>query len=151
MCAPRPLMMVGATGDWTVHTMSRAYPAIRDVFRLIGNPSNVHAEVFEFEHNYNQTSREAVYAWMAPRLLGAVDPKLFAEPSQTVATAEELHVFDKDHPAPEHVRTPKEVEDDLVRVLGRRLDSLSPPSSDTTPWDSRREVSEDDPSRPRRP
>ena len=140
LCAPRPLMMVGATGDWTIHTMSRAYPAIRDVFRLIGDPSNVHARAFDFPHNYNQTSREAVYAWMAPRLLGDVDPKSFAETPQSVATAGELLVFDKDHPAPGDLRSASELESALVSMLTKRLEELAPPKNATTPWDAGRLV-----------
>ena len=27
LCAPRPMMLVGATGDWTAKTMTRAFPA----------------------------------------------------------------------------------------------------------------------------
>lgn len=139
LCAPRPLMMVGATGDWTAHTMTRAFPAVRDVYRLIGDPADVHAEVFEFPHNYNQTSREAVYAWMSPRLLGQVDPKNFAEPPQKIATAAELRVFDRQRPAPEARKNAAELETDLIAIQNQRLDELSPPKTPNRPWDAGRE------------
>ena len=32
--APRPLLMVSATGDWTTNTMEREYPAVRAVYSL---------------------------------------------------------------------------------------------------------------------
>ena len=69
--APRPLLMVSATGDWTSNTMEREYPAVRALYALQGVPDRVHAVRFDAPHNYNQNSREAVYAWMARWLQNA--------------------------------------------------------------------------------
>jgi dienelactone hydrolase len=63
--APRPLLMVSATGDWTVNTMQREYPAVRALYALKGAADRVHGVQFDAPHNYNRDSREAVYAWMA--------------------------------------------------------------------------------------
>ena len=63
--APRPLLMVSATGDWTVNTMEREYPAVRAIYSLYGATDRVHAVQFQAVHNYNRDSREAMYAWMA--------------------------------------------------------------------------------------
>ena len=63
--APRPLLMVSATGDWTVNTMQREYPAVRALYALRGAADRVHGVQFDAPHNYNRDSREAVYAWMA--------------------------------------------------------------------------------------
>jgi dienelactone hydrolase len=63
--APRPLLMISATGDWTKDTMEAEYPAVRRIYGLHGAESRVHAVRFEAEHNYNRDSREAMYAWMA--------------------------------------------------------------------------------------
>lgn len=63
--APRPLLMVSATGDWTTNTLEREYPAVRALYALNGAADRVHAVRFEAPHNYNRESREAVYAWMA--------------------------------------------------------------------------------------
>src|SRR5687767_11973673 len=63
--APRPLLMVSATGDWTTNTLEREYPAVRALYALNGAADRVHAVRFEAPHNYNRDSREAVYAWMA--------------------------------------------------------------------------------------
>ena len=69
--APRPLLMVSATGDWTTNTLEREYPAVRAIYALQGAADRVHAVRFEAPHNYNQASREAVYAWMARWLQNA--------------------------------------------------------------------------------
>ena len=69
--APRPLLMVSATGDWTTNTLEREYPAVRALYALQGAADRVHAVRFEAPHNYNRESREAVYAWMARWLQNA--------------------------------------------------------------------------------
>jgi hypothetical protein len=69
--APRPLLMISATGDWTAHTMEREFPAVRRLYALSGSAERVHAVRMEAEHNYNRESREAMYAWMARWLQGA--------------------------------------------------------------------------------
>ena len=63
--APRPLLMVSATGDWTHGTLEAEYPAVRGFYQLLGNDSHVQSVRFDAPHNYNRDSREAVYAWMA--------------------------------------------------------------------------------------
>jgi dienelactone hydrolase len=69
--APRPLLMVSATGDWTAKTLEREYPAMRRIFDLFGAEERVHAMRVDAPHNYNKESREAMYAWMARWLQAA--------------------------------------------------------------------------------
>ena len=68
--APRPLLMVSATGDWTANTLEREYPAMRGIYALFGAEDRVHAMRVDAPHNYNKDSREAMYAWMARWLQG---------------------------------------------------------------------------------
>jgi len=69
--APRPLLMVSATGDWTKETLQVEYPAMRRLYALAGAEGRVHAVQFDAPHNYNRDSREEVYAWMARWLKNA--------------------------------------------------------------------------------
>ena len=73
LMAPRPLLLVSATGDWTVKTPTVEYPAIRSVYAHFDAEDKVHQVQVDAEHNYNQESREAVYAWFAKWFLGAED------------------------------------------------------------------------------
>ena len=41
MMAPRPLLMVSATGDWTVNTPKEEFPAVQGIYRLLGAEANV--------------------------------------------------------------------------------------------------------------
>jgi hypothetical protein len=125
LCAPRPLFLVGATGDWTKMTMERAYPAIRGVYSLVGSTERVGAQVFDFPHNYNQTSRNAVYANMGRWLLGIDDPEKTREGKQQPEKPEDLWTFDSGHPAPNR-KTPEELEEYLIETRRRQLDDISP-------------------------
>lgn len=81
MMAPRPMLMVSATGDWTRNTPREEFPAIQGIYRLYGAEGNVETVQIDAPHNYNQQSREAVYKFFAARLLGAKDHARYAERS----------------------------------------------------------------------
>ncbi len=71
--APRPQILVAATGDWTKTTLTFEGPAIERIYQLYGAPEKFHYVRFDFGHNYNQTSREAVYEWFGKWLLKTSD------------------------------------------------------------------------------
>jgi hypothetical protein len=91
--APRPLLMVSATGDWTAETLDVEYPAMRRIFDLFDAGSHVHAARMNAEHNYNKDSREAMYAWMARWLQHAADPVTRPEKAFTPDKVTDLLVF----------------------------------------------------------
>lgn len=70
LMAPRPMMMIAATGDWTKETMEHEYPFTRSIYKLYGAESSVKAWLQDAGHNYNKTSREHVYPWLQRLLLG---------------------------------------------------------------------------------
>jgi dienelactone hydrolase len=140
LAAPRPLVLVGATGDWTLRTMDRVFPAIRGVYSLIGSPDRISAQIFNFPHNYNQTSRNAVYAAMSHWLFRIDDPDKTKEGEQTLEKPEDLWTFNAEHPAPDR-KTPEQLETYLIGTLGRMLEDLAP-SSDTARWEAARRLLE---------
>lgn len=91
LAAPRPMLLVSATGDWTSRTMEVEYPAIRRVYQLYGSDKKVACVQMKADHNYNKESREAVYPWFARWLLGITDP-IQEQPFQVEKT-EDLSVF----------------------------------------------------------
>jgi len=95
LMAPRPLLLVSATGDWTVKTPEVEYPAIRSIYALYDADENVKNVHIDAGHNYNQASREAMYRFFGPRLLGEPVEAWaeFTEPPFTVRPVEELRVF----------------------------------------------------------
>ncbi len=72
--ATRPQILVAATGDWTKDTPTVEGPSIARIYELFNARDRFHYVRFDFGHNYNQTSREAVYAWFGKWLLHNPDP-----------------------------------------------------------------------------
>ncbi len=93
LMAPRPLLLVSATGDWTVKTPTVEYPAIRSIYAHFDAEDKVHQVQVDAEHNYNQESREAVYAWFAKWFLGAEETSAFKEVAFQVEPDAALLVF----------------------------------------------------------
>ena len=80
--APRPQILVSATGDWTKTMLTTEGPAIGHIYQLFQASQNLRYVRFDFPHNYNQTSRQAVYQWFDLRLLQQPDQPLTERPFQ---------------------------------------------------------------------
>jgi hypothetical protein len=137
LTAPRPLKLVGASGDWTAKTMTNAYPAIGDVYQLVGVPDRISADVFNFPHNYNQTSRNAVYAFMARWLLGIENADETKEGKLEIEKPEDLWAYSDEHPRPAGSKTPEQLENELIDMLARQLEKLAP-GNDAVAWSAAR-------------
>ena len=118
--APRPLLMVSATGDWTTNTMEREYPAVRAIYSLMDAADRVHAVRFEAPHNYNRDSREAVYAWMARWLQRAPAGVRREERSFTPETLPDLLVFHQ-RAMPAHAVTAAQLTAGWIEAAQRQL------------------------------
>jgi dienelactone hydrolase len=118
--APRPLLMVSATGDWTVNTMEREYPAVRAIYSLLGAEDRVHAVQFKAEHNYNRDSREAMYAWMARWLQNAPADVRLPERPFTVDALSDLLVFHQ-RPLPSGAVNPAQLTNNWIDAAKRQL------------------------------
>ena len=70
LAAPRPLLLVSATGDWTCNTPRVEFPAIHAIYQLFGAGERVATVQIDAGHNYNQASREQVYPFFARWLAG---------------------------------------------------------------------------------
>ncbi|MBI2842657.1 MAG: acetylxylan esterase [Armatimonadetes bacterium] len=64
LMAPRPTLLVSATGDWTKEVPKIEYPAIRHIYKLFDAEDKVSCHLVDAEHNYNKESREVVYSWL---------------------------------------------------------------------------------------
>jgi hypothetical protein len=91
--APRPQILVAATGDWTKDTPTVEGPSIAHIYQLLKHPERFHYVRFDFDHNYNQTSREAVYGWFGKWLLHASNSAVLKEKPFHKEPDAELRVF----------------------------------------------------------
>src|SRR5215471_15651029 len=72
--APKPMIMVAATGDWTKNTKTEEYPAVKAIYELYDKAANLDMFYQEAPHNYNQAAREAVYTFFGSHVLGLNGP-----------------------------------------------------------------------------
>lgn len=93
LAAPRPMIMIAATGDWTRNTAAEEYPTIQSIYRLFGAEDKLTMARMDAPHNYNQESREAVYGWFAHWLQGRAERSPIRERGGGVSPANELLVF----------------------------------------------------------
>jgi len=84
LAAPRPMLLVSATGDWTKNLPRVEFPAVQRIYQLLDAGAAVEAVQFDAPHNYNQDSREAVYRFFGTRVMGREDTGQFTEGSWKV-------------------------------------------------------------------
>jgi dienelactone hydrolase len=101
MMAPRPMLLVSSTHDWTKHTPLEEFPEIEHIYGLYGAAQNVKNIHIDAEHNYNRQSREAVYRFFAQHMLGGRPQADQMDEDIVTPTDEELLAFPKSGPRDE--------------------------------------------------
>jgi dienelactone hydrolase len=79
MFAPKPMLLVSATGDWTHNVPKEEYPAIKKIYDLYSKGDQVDVVQIHEEHNFNRASREAVYRFFAKQHPGLSDSRELSE------------------------------------------------------------------------
>jgi len=122
--APKPLLL-SCANDWTKEVMTKGYPELRQLYRMLGAPDNVLAKAWtRLPHNYGRPSREAMYDWFLTHLMGK--PESFAEPPITPTPPAELTVFDAEHPRPKDDLPAKDVRAKMTEASDAQLAKLTP-------------------------
>lgn len=91
--APKPLLLVSCTGDWTKDTPQVEFPAIQSIYRLYGAEDRVHWVQMAADHNYNKDSREAAYAWFGRWFQRITEAAQLKEQPFEMEPPEDLLVF----------------------------------------------------------
>jgi dienelactone hydrolase len=90
MFAPKPMLLVSDTTDWTRNVPREEYPAIKKIYELYGKGDQVSVVQFEAVHNFNQQSREAVYKFFAQVNPGLTDSRELTEHDIQVPMLQEM-------------------------------------------------------------
>jgi len=90
MFAPKPMLLVSATGDWTHNVPKEEYPAIKRIYDLYGKGDLVDVVQIHEEHNFNRASREAVYHFFAKQHPGLSDIRELTEHDIDVPMVQEM-------------------------------------------------------------
>jgi len=125
--APRPLLMVSASGDWTRNTPHDEFPAVQSIYRLYDKPDLVESFQVNAPHNYNKQSREAVYRFFARHLLGDTDVSKFTEQRFRVEMLQDLLAL-QDRKLPENAVDRQQLFEHWVAAGKQQTDSSSPES-----------------------
>lgn len=123
--APRPQLLVAATGDWTKTTLTIEGPAIAHIYELDGVPAAFKAVCLNYGHNYNKASRKEVYEWFGRWLLKQPNPASLKETSFKKEQDADLRVFDGAE-RPGEVTTPEKVRDLLKHIHHYQWGTLVP-------------------------
>jgi dienelactone hydrolase len=71
--APKPLLLISATGDWTKRVPQEEYPAIKRIYDLYSAGDKLTQHQVDAPHNYNQQTREHVYRFLDQQAFGRTD------------------------------------------------------------------------------
>jgi hypothetical protein len=126
--APKPMALSGAN-DWTINIETRGLPELKQIYGLFGRPELVDAKTYpQFGHNYNQVSREMMYAWFNKHLaLGLSEP--IVERDFVSVPPAELSVFDAAHPRPGDAADAAQLKTWMSRVSDEQFAALLPQDS----------------------
>ena len=127
--APRPQLLIGASGDWTKTTLEVEGPDVGKVYQLLGASDRFSAVRMDFGHNYNRASREALYTWLGRWFLGTGGQKI-AEQPYIKPPDEKLRVFPQGQ-FPQGALSEKEFTTQWIQQRVRDLEALKPTDTDS--------------------
>ncbi len=128
--APKPMLMVAATGDWTKDTPRLEGPATKAFYQLLGAADHLAWVQMDTGHNYNLASREAVYAFFGRWLLNDPDPSHLREQPFQPEPDEGLRAF-ADGRKPREQVGEQELIKRLITARGRELSASLPGDVDS--------------------
>ncbi|HLF92021.1 MAG TPA: acetylxylan esterase [Planctomycetota bacterium] len=126
MTAPRPLLLIAATGDWGKHVPTLEGPAIQAAYTALKVGEKFKAQQFNAPHNYNQDSREAVYAWMVRWLQNGPDQEKIAEAPFPPVKVEDLTIFTEGRKLPEGAVDSDGLKKAIHGMVEKQLAALAP-------------------------
>lgn len=126
--APKPLLLVACTGDWTKNNPQEEWPAIKRVYDLYRAGDRTAVKQFNYQHNYNVESREAMYAWFGKWLMNDSDASHFKEKPFTV-DVEAMRVWNDRTPLPADALRESALTEALINRSRRQLADIWPTRS----------------------
>lgn len=125
LMAPRPLLMVSATGDWTKDTPKVEYPFTRGIYDLYNAGDKVRNVHVDAGHNYNKASREAMYRFFGTWLLNLPDAEKLTEPEIGYEKDEDMLVW-TDETYPKKAPNLEQLTEQLKSAATARMGGMRP-------------------------
>jgi cephalosporin-C deacetylase-like acetyl esterase len=92
--APRPLLFLSLSGDWTARFGEQEFGEIRNIYWLYGQLDRIAHARFDGPHDFNRPMREQVYAWFNRWLRNLEDPAAAREPEFTPEVPAAMRALD---------------------------------------------------------
>lgn len=125
MAAPRPLLLVSTSGDWTHNVPNFEYPAIQKIYALYGKTGDVSNAHFIFpHHNFNRKSRGAVYQFFQKYLTPDLAAHAVVEKDEAPPRLQDMLVF-QGRGLPAGAKTYDEIEESWKSMARESVASLS--------------------------
>lgn len=120
--APKPQALPSAN-DWTKEIMTKGYPELKKLYKLLGAEENVSAKAWlKLPHNYGRPAREYMYGWFMKHLKGIEEE--IPETPFVPTPVKELSVFDADHPRPKDELKTAELRKKLTEASERAVKGM---------------------------
>jgi dienelactone hydrolase len=126
LMAPRPMLMVSATGDWTKNTPKEEYPAMKAIYDLYGKGDLVETVQYDAPHNYHRESREAVYRFFAKHILMDPNAAQYGEKPIRQEKLPDLMVF-HGRSLPDNALKPPQIIDNWIVMAKKQADETTDP------------------------
>lgn len=124
LIAPRPMALPSAN-DWTKEILTKGYPQLKQLYRLLGAEENVTARAWlRLPHNYGRPSREYMYEFFLKHLKGQEES--IPEPAFAPLPPKQLSVFDADHPRPKDELGAKGLRQKMAEASDQQAKGLKP-------------------------
>jgi cephalosporin-C deacetylase-like acetyl esterase len=123
LTAPRGLMVINATKDAVQFSIAEAKKSLtfaEGVYKVHDKADSIRHTTFDWNHDYSQAMREALYGWLAKHLKGEGDGSPIPEPPIKTEDPEALRCFPGDSRPAEWVTIPKFAAAEGKRLLGAR-------------------------------
>lgn len=118
--APKPQALPSAN-DWTKEIMTKGYPELKKLYKLLGAEDNVSAKAWtRLPHNYGRPSREYMYGWFMKHLKG-IEEEIPETPFVPVPV-KELSVFDEKHPRPKDELKAPELRKTMIAASDKQME-----------------------------
>lgn len=138
LAAPRPMILVGASGDWTARTMTNAFPAIRGVY---SRAARLGASRPPSSTSLTTTTRPAAKRSMPSWGGGRWGSRTLRAPAKARSSPRSPKPPSRSirltRPRPSR-KTPAELEADLVKRLGSQIEAMAPRQAESERWEASR-------------
>lgn len=124
LIAPRPLLLISDSGDWTDDNPSTVFPFLRSIYRLFRAEERVANAHFSEGHQFGKAARQAYYDWLQHWFTPKSPLGTFLEPDSP-PEPERLRVWGDALPKPKGVPEGEQLRRLFISEVQRQIVSLS--------------------------